>query len=264
MNIRPYSFVVTGVLLLFPVSASAQLESVLLSPDITLNLANVVTRDENVAADNLAGIVVPVDIGVIPANADLSVYHLLDNGDSLLAFDITVSLPGAVVAQPVDVVRRSGGVYSIEFDGSAQGVPAGARLDALSANAQGHLLMSFDTTVALPGLTASDEDIVAFNGANFTMLFDGSAAGLESGVDLDALHFSTGNGRLFVSFDIGGVIGGANFSDEDLLEHDPVGNTWALAYNGSAEHAAWIPGDLDAAFVMFLVGFIFKDGFENP
>lgn len=263
MNIFMFSIAFPLLLLIAPVPAVAQIESIQASPDVTLELAGVPVTDEDVATDGLSGIVVPLDVGMIPPNAELSLYHQLDNGDDLLAFDITVELPGAVIARPTDVIRHSGGVYSVEFDGSANGVPAGARLDALSADADGDLLMSFDTTVALPGVTAADEDVVEFDGADFSLLFDGSAAGLTPAVDLDALHFAPGIGRLYVSFDTGGTIDGTNFSDEDLLEHDPVGGNWSLAYDGSTEHGNWIAADLDAAFIAFLADFIFKDGFES-
>lgn len=249
--------------LLAPLPIAAQIDHVVVSPDITLQLAGLLAADEDAASDDLASNVVLQDIGEIPANADLAVYHLLDNDDRLLAFDITVELPGGLIAQPRDVVRYDGVNYSIVFDGSAEGIPAGVRLDALGADADGDLLMSFDTTLALSGTTVADEDVVEFDGANFTLLFDGSAAGVPAGADLDALHFDVASGHLFLSFDVGGVVGGTNFNDEDLLEHDPVGDAWSLAYDGSAEHPAWVAGDLDAAFVAFLVGVIFSDGFEN-
>lgn len=242
---------------------AAQVESIRLSPDITLTLGGVLTNDHDVASDNLSGAVALENIGAIPANADLAVYHALDNGDVLLAFDITIELPGALVATPSDVVRYDGVNYTLEFDGSAQGVPAGTRIDALSAAGDGDLLFSFDTTVALSGLTVADEDVVEFDGANFSMLFDGSAAGVPEAADVDALHFAPESGDLYVSLDIGGVVDTLAFNDDDLLRHNPGGGTWATAYNGIAEHAAWAAGDLDAAFVTFLFGFIFKDGFED-
>ena len=263
MRFRLVCTAFTSVSILAASPAFAQIGNVILSPDITLELAGVILADEDVAQDDLAGSVLLQNIGDIPVNADMTLYHRLDNGNSLFAVDVTVELPGGLIAQPRDVVQYNGAAYSLAFDGSVQGVPAGVRLDALSADAEGDLLMSFDTTVALPGVTAGDEDIVQFDGNDFTLLFDGSVAGLEPGVDLDALHFDVASGHLFVSFDVGGVVGGTNFNDEDLLEHDPVGGNWSLAYDGSAEHADWVAGDLDAAFVTFLVGFIFKDGFEN-
>lgn len=240
---------------------AAQLANVDFSPDITLHLAGVVTADENIARDNFSSIVL-LPVGAIPANADVTVYHRLANGDSLLGFDITVELPGAVIARPADIVRFDGGAFSIEFDGTAEGIPAGVRIDALSAGVGGNLLMSFDTTVEVSGVTVSDEDIVEFDGMDFSLIFDGSAAGLESAVDLDAMHFATESGDFYLSFDTGGMVDGGVFSDEDLLRFAPGSGNWFMAYDGSQEHANWVAGDLDAAFVEFLVGFILKDGFE--
>lgn len=248
--------------LLASTSAGAQLANVDFSPDITLHLAGVVTADENIARDNFSNIVL-LPVGVIPANADVTVYHRLANGDSLLGFDITVELPGAVVARPADIVRFDGGAFSIEFDGSAEGIPEGVRVDALSAEGGGNLLMSFDSTVEVSGVTVSDEDIVEFDGVDFSLIFDGSAAGLETAVDLDAMHFATESGNFYLSFDISGMVDGGVFSDEDLLRFVPGSGNWFMAYDGSDEHGDWIAGDLDAAFVEFFVGFILKDGFET-
>ncbi|MDX1554675.1 MAG: hypothetical protein R3212_01480 [Xanthomonadales bacterium] len=242
--------------------AWAQLSSVDVSPDITLGLGAQTAADEDVGQDNLAGGVVLIDLGAIPSNADVTLFHRLDNGDRLFGLDITVELPGSVVATPADVVRFDGATYSIEFDGSAQGVPSGARLDALSSD-NGNLLLSFDTTVVVSGFAVADEDIVEFNGASFSMVLDGSSAGVPDNVDVDALHFDPESGDLFVSFDISGTVSGTTFSDEDLLKYNAVGGSWSLAYDGSVLHSDWIAGDLDAAFVTFLIGFIFQDGFEN-
>jgi hypothetical protein len=239
--------------------------SVIYSPDITLDLGGQVTSDENAALDDLSGSVTLQNIGVIPPNADLSAYHRFDNGDQLLSFDITITLPGPVIARPGDVVRRAAnGSFSIEFNGAAEGVPAGARIDAVSVEGNGDLLLSFDTTVGLPSLVAADEDVVGFDGSDFSLVFDGSAAGLTPGADLDALHYASDSGLIYASFDIGGTVGGINFSDEDLLRYDPGTTSWTLAYDGSAEHLAWNAGDLDAVFVTFLPEIFFKDGFESP
>jgi len=245
-------------------AGAATPKEVIYSPDITLELAGLLVSDESAAHDNLNGVVTPEAIGAIPSVSELTVFHQLENGDQLLAFDTTIVLPGAVTARPFDVVRHSGSTYSIEFSGASNGVPAGARLDALSMNGAGQLLLSFDTTVSLSGITVADEDVVLFNGSSFSLFFDGSAAGLSPGVDLNALHFAPDSGFLYVSFDTGGAVGGVTFQDEDLLVHNPIGASWNLAYNGAAEHAEWVAGDLDAVFVSFSAGIYFRNGFESP
>ncbi len=240
----------------------AQEASVDFSPDITLDLDGVITADEDVSRDDFAS-VFPIPVGSIPANADLTVYHMLPNSDALLSFDITIELPGAVIARPNDVVRYDGVSFSIEFDGSAEGIPDGIGIDALSARLGGNLLLSLDGTVQLGGFVASDEDVVEFDGAAFSLAFDGSAQGIPTALDIDAMHFATENDNFYFSFDTGGEVNGSVFSDEDLVRYDPGSGNWFLAYDGSSRHAGWVAGDLDAAFVTFLVGFIFGDGFEN-
>jgi hypothetical protein len=218
-----------------------------------------------VADDDLSGTIALQDIGAISPAADLAAYHLLSNGDQLLAFDTTVTLPGSIMARPNDVVRYDGAAYALEFVGSNQGIPPGTRIDAVTAADNGDLVLSFDVTTAIPSVIADDEDLVRFNGVGqFAMFFDGSAAGLPPGLDLDAAHFDADSGRILISLDIGGTVAGTAFSDEDILEHDPAGSTWSVAYDGSAEHGAWSGGDLVAVFVGLLGDLIFEDGFESP
>lgn len=228
--------------------AAAQLDSVSVSPDVTLDLAATTFQDEDVPVDNLAGVVVGASLGSLPANADLAAYHLLGNGDQLFALDTAVTLPGPLVAEPRDVVRYDGLAYTLEFDGGAEGVPDGAGADAVSRSAAGDLLLSFDGAVDLGAVVAHDEDLVAFDGVDFSLVFDGSVEGVPDGLDLDGAH-DLEDGTFALSFDGSGRLGGVDFDDEDVLLFDPGGPTWALAYDGSAEHATWSPADVDAVAV---------------
>lgn len=237
-------------LLAFPATAVAAraatpLQSVRISTDVTAVLGAQTVDDEKVASDDLAGGVTPVSIGPIPSWVDLDGYQLPPNGNQLLSFDTTLTLPGEITARPADVVRYDGTVYTVEFDAAAHGVPLGADVDAIAIAPNGDLLLSFDVAVVLSGITLDDEDVARFDGVGFTSFFDGGSAGIDYRLDLDALDVLC-NGHLLVSFDISGVVGGVGFDDEDLLEYDPGAGTWELAYDGSAEHAGWAVADLDA------------------
>lgn len=247
--------------ILAPGMALAQVDDIILSPDITVTLGGTLVADENVATDNLSGGVALQNIGAIPANAEVSAYHRMGNGDQLFSLDITVELPGSVVATPQDVVRYDGGAFTIEFDGSDEGVPAGARVDAVSISGDGDLLLSFDTTLTLSALTVADEDLVEFNDPDYILFFDGSVAGVPTAADLDAAHWDNDNLFLYVSLDIGGTVDATVFSDEDLVRR--AGPDWSMAYDGDSQHAAWLGGDLVAAFVQLLEELNFMDGFEN-
>jgi hypothetical protein len=224
--------------------AATPLVQVRVSSDTTVSLDTAVADDENVAMDNLSGIVSLQNIGTIPAEADLDAYSVRPNGDQLLSFDTTVLLPGGVTARPGDVVRFDGATYSIDFDAASHGVPDGVNVDAVAVYGSA-LLLSFDLAVDLNGVHFDNEDLALFDGVAFSMFFDGSAAGISPGLDLDAADYLDCNDHLLLSFDGSGTVGGVAFDDEDVLEFDRAG-TWQMAYDGSAQHAGWSAADLDA------------------
>ena len=214
-----------------------------LSPDITQTLDSQTIHDEDVAADDLmSGTITPASLGALPAESDVNAYHLLTNGDQLLSFDITIELAGPLTATPGDVVRYDGASYSLEFDASAESVPDGVRTDAVSLDvSSGDLVFSFDTTVSLSGSAFDDEDLVLFDGVTFTSYFDGSAQGVDAALDLDGAHVFQ-NGNLALSFNSSGSVAGVSFDDEDVLEFDPVGLTWEMAWDASVQRPEWSAG----------------------
>ena len=230
-------------------SALTPLLDVSVSPDVSVELSGTLIHDEAVGVDLLGGAVASQSFFSIPAEAELIAFDLLPGGDVLLAFANALLLPGnpvPVLARPGDVMRLQGTVYSFEFDGIVAGLPRGVLTDAVSASAAG-LLLSFDTSVEIGGGTvAHDEDLVLWDGGAFALFLDTSAYGVAPGLDLDAAHRVEPTGKLLLSFDGSGVVGGVFFDDEDVLELDPVGATWELAYDGSAAQEGWAGGDLDA------------------
>jgi hypothetical protein len=231
----------SGAALLIPSLLWAQ--GLRVSPDTAVVLGGVTVEDEAVAEDDLAGSITLANVGPLPAGADLTAYHVMPNGDELLAFDTTVGLPGVTV-EPGDVVRFDGTGYALAFDASAAGVPAGAYADAVT-NDGIDLVLSFDTTVSLGGTAFDDADLVRFDGLGFSSVFDSGAAGVPDGLDLDAAHILA-DGTLQISFDTSGKLGGVSFDDEDVLGFDPATGAWSMVYDGSAHHAAWAAADLDA------------------
>jgi len=217
------------------------------SPDVTIDLGSgVVPADEDVAVDNQLGLVLLENLGALPDASDVIALGLDANGDRLLAFDTTTLLFDGTVARPGDVVRYDGAAYAIEFDSTAEGLPDGVLVDAVSLQPTG-LLLSFDTTVDLPGgVIADDEDLVRFDGANFSLAFDGSAEGLAAALDIDAAQ-DLGGGAFAMSFDTTGAIDGIVFADEDVVRFD--GANWTLEYDASAVNASWAAADLDAVMI---------------
>lgn len=268
-------FVPIAIVALFtPGPILAQVDNIIVSPDITVTLGGTLVADENAAEDDLVGGVALQNIGPVPANADLTAYHDTGGGEVYFALDITVELPGplesTVVPTPSDVIAWGGVEYGLRFIGSMWGVPKGAHVDAVTQLGNGNLVLSFDTTIELDGTTFADEDLIEVSSGirggslSFSMFFDGSAAGLSDAIDVDAAHYDEGSDRLYVSLDTGGRAGGESasggifadgfeqsnvitFSDEDLLLYED--GQWSVAYDGESEHAEWLAADLVAAFV---------------
>jgi hypothetical protein len=219
-----------------------------LSPDITVAIGGEVLGPEEVGRDNIAGTVTFTGVGIaVPIGVNIDAFDRLPGGvDALFSIDVPATLGGVFVG-PADVARVTGGVVSIAWSASSASLPAGADVDALARLPDGDLLLSFDTTVQVGSVVADDEDAVRVDlpAGGVTLAFDGSVHGLSGGIDLDGLD-SLVNGRLLLSFDLSGSAGGVAFSDEDALLFNPATLAFSLFYDGSANHAAWVAGDLDA------------------
>lgn len=226
-----------------PTAALAQ-QVVSASPDITIQLgvANLTTADQNVAVDNQLGVVALQNLGAIPDSADVTGYADAGNGTQLFSLDTTATLSGGVTATPSDVVSWNGATHALVFDGSANGIPSGVQIDAIGFS--NGLVLSFDTDVSLPGsITAADEDLVKVIGSTYTLVFDGSANGIDRALDVDGAQADGGGAYLF-SFDTAGTVGAITFQDEDILRN--ASGVWSLAYDASTADGDWGAADLDA------------------
>lgn len=243
--------------------AAAQVLSIDVSNDITWIAGAATIDDEGAQRVTLPSSGSTLDLGVLPVNADVTAYQLLDDGRRLFALDTFVDLGGGVQVGPEDVVAWSGAVYGLFLDGSAAGIPAGTAIDAIARIRSGGVtqtLISFDLPTALPGgLTVDDEDIAGWNGASWSLFLDGSAIGIPESLDVDGFDRDPVNGTRYFSFDTSGRIASVDFDDEDTVAFD--GSTWSLAHDASASlSASFAAGDLDALGVRTVN--LFQDGFE--
>jgi hypothetical protein len=250
-------FVIAAVALLAAAPITAQ-NRVDFAPDVTAPLGSappLVVNDHNLAHDNAAGGVTGflIPAGALPANVEIAGYHALANGNTLLALDTTTFLPGlpaGTPAEPRDVVEYAPGtgLFSFFLDGSAVGIPANAHIDGLSVNAALEPQLSFETSLTLPGVGAvDDEDVVVYSAGTFAMAYDGSAAGLASALDVDAIQAVTGPAGWLLSFDTSGSIGALSFADEDVLRYNSGLGTYAMYFDASlSDPVDWPRADLGA------------------
>ena len=224
-------------------TASAQW---LFTPDTTVDASGVTITPRDVVTDLGTGPLSATTVPDLPDGVGLAAIHADANGDWLYVPATTVELPGPVYASRRDVVRDASGSITIELEGSTAGIPPGVAIDALALTSAGELLLSFDTAVALPGLTVGDEDVARWNGGLWTLFFDGSAEGVPEDLDLDGVHFVPALDALRMSFDRSGSIAGLSFDDEDVLGFDRSASSWSLELDGSARDAALAAADLVA------------------
>lgn len=239
------------------VAAAQNPTSPRVSLDQSVVWSGVTLADEQVAHRHPAtGAVTPVVVALLPATVDLTGYHEASDGSVWVALD-TATFLGGLLVEPRDVARIAGGSATLLLDGSAAGIPDGVRVDAVTA-AAGDLVVSFDQAVRFSAaLTAEDEDLVAFTAGGPALFFDGSAAGLDPGLDLDAAHVDAATGEIYLSTDAAGTVAGLAFGHGDLLAwRADLG--WRLV---AAAPADWAGADLDA--VSYSSSLLFADDFET-
>ena len=83
-------------------------------------------------------------------------------------------------------------------------------------------------------LVFADEDILSWNGANYAMVFDGSAAGLSATADVSAFDIDHANNRILMAFNSTQYLRGIGWiTGSDIVAYDLVKKTFSLVFDGS-------------------------------
>jgi hypothetical protein len=171
---------------------------------------------------------------------------------TFLSPDITASLgtlgPATIADDDAAADDAAGTVTPVLLTMLGAAVPSNVEIAGLELSRTQAPALTLDITTPLPGLAlpAEPRDVVAWdaNTSTFSLLFDGSAAGVPPNVKIDAVSFSP-TGALRLSFDTTvtlPIVG--TVDDEDLVE--VVAGGFVMVFDGSANGIA--PGlDLDAA-----------------
>jgi len=179
----------------------------------------------------------------------------LDSDTLLLSVDVDRADVLSGMTGPIDdsdVVRfdasslgsTTAGTFSEYFDGSDVGLTqAAADVDAFELLPDGRLVISTTGDVSLSGISAGDEDLLAFTPSalgqttvgTFATYFDGSDVGLgDKPEDVDAVSVDS-SGRLILSTADTFAVPGLSGADEDVFVFDPtqLGPTTAGTYSPS-------------------------------
>ena len=154
---------------------------------------------------------------------------------------------GSISFADEDVLQFDGSTWEMFFDGGDVGLGAVDVFAFYYLDADS-ILLSFNSTVTLGGITFAPTDIARFDATSlgatttgtFSMYFNGADVGLDSSSDyIDALEILP-DGKLLISTRGNPAVPGpTSIADEDILQFTPVslGNntsgTWALYFDGS-------------------------------
>lgn len=147
------------------------------------------------------------------------------------SFDVTVQRGGggAVFDDETAIEETTAPAWSAVALGS---LPAAAELRGLHHAKDGRWYFSLDTFAHLGTIDAGPEDVVAWDGSTWALVFDGSEAGVPAGLAVDAVAQAPGLG-LLLSFDGAFAIPGPVLvEDEDAVAWD--GAALALVFDGSS------------------------------
>ena len=159
---------------------------------------------------------------------DVDALAILGDGSWLLSPDAPLkNLPGigSATVDDSDIVRYvpATGQYSWYFDGSDVGLTTAAEdIDALAVLPDGDLLISALGAVAVPGVSAADEDVLRFDGATgsnttsgaWSLYIDGSDLSSELG-SVDGLAVNGSN--VYLSAADAVTLGGQSMAPGDVF-----------------------------------------------
>jgi hypothetical protein len=184
----------------------------------------------------------------LPTGADVDGLDRVDNTHFYLSFTADTTLPGIGAVQDEDVVFYDAGVWSVYFNGTANGLTdPGEDIDALNI-VGGTLYFSTLAGVNPPGVggTADDADVYSRSGTSYARVFDASANGIPLYANVDGLVWTDAT-HLYVSFSNTATTlpGLGTVQDEDVVRKNGV--PWSVYFNGTAHGLGTADGlDVDA------------------
>ena len=193
---------------------------------VDYNGADVLSYDRDSGAWEMA-----FDAADVGLTANVDAFAMLDDGSLLLSFvNASYELPGVGSVEDRDIVRfvptslgpDTAGHFEMYFDGSDVGFgSAGQDIDAVTVLPDGRLILSTLGSALVDGITAMDEDMLAFTptslgeetAGSWALYLDGSDVGLDSstedvwGVWVEGadIYFST-----LGAWELGGAAGNGN------------------------------------------------------
>ena len=133
-----------------------------------------------------------------------------------VSYDLTLDVPaalGGVDFTPNEIVHGDDLSYELEAVFPSLFEPA-----AMQRRPNGRWLFAPGHPVDLDGATYDSGDILEYDGVSYTLVLDGSTAGIPAYARIDALLLDE-SGELVLSFDVPVNLGGSEYEPSDLVLH---------------------------------------------
>jgi len=211
----------------FPRTASAQ--DLTFSVDVPSDLARLdVLANQTVRHD--AGVYTLAFDGPLEGlgpDVNLVALELLESGAFLFSTDVPFGAQGTDYDAD-DLIRFENGVYSLHLDGASLGLPDGVGIDALSRDASGDVVLSFDVPVAAGGSTFDASDLVRVSGGVLSTFLSATTMGLPADANVVGLE-TRDDGGVLLQFDTPLDLGGSTYLPGDVVARD-AGGAWSLFF----------------------------------
>ena len=181
----------------------------------------------------------------LPSTTNVDGFDRVDSTHFYFSFVADTVIPGLGTVQDEDVVYYNNGVWSVYFDGTAQGLTAANHDIDTFKIAGGVLYFSTLGNTNPPGVagTADDADIYSWDGVSFSRMFTATAAGLPASANVDGLVF-VDTTHFYVSFVADATVPGVGTAqDEDIVYYN--NGVWSLYFDGTAQGLTAANQDID-------------------
>ncbi|MDL1909167.1 multicopper oxidase family protein [Chloroflexi bacterium CFX6] len=182
----------------------------------------------------------------VPGAANVDGLEVVDAAHFYLSFVADTTITGFGLVQDEDIVYYNNGVWSVYFDGTAQGLTAANHdIDAFTISG-GVLYFSTLGNTNPPGVTgtADNADIYSWNGSTFSRFFDATTAGVPGAANVDGLEVVDAT-HFYLSFVADTTITGFGLvQDEDVVYYN--NGVWSVYFDGTARGLTAANHDVDA------------------
>jgi len=138
--------------------------------------------------------------------------------------------------QPTDdnVVTYSSSTFDLSSLLPPGSLPAKVCIDALGILSQNEIVISLDEDATINATLYADEDLIQFNGSNFSLWWDGSLNGLPAQANLDAVYIISVSPQVFLfSLEENATLPGVGLvADEDVIRFSD--GTFSIEIDGSS------------------------------